>query len=311
MNDQCDILVGHGPKVSIIMAKDYKPFEFIPENPYEEEKDDFGLYPKKATVNDRTFERLKKREEELKAEAALSGKMFKKGKKKNKFDIDESFSFDDGHGHTIDLRNKNVKFKGDGDLSDISQSKDNESEEELVTEEMFQKALAQTKLEMEQKIKKKRKSRFRVRKKKQVHMHKRVELKEFSKKEVVQVSRANTSLANYTSLQGSSSNQVLHSKLDSFKKYKPLVTAVPRPLVEPPTIAERIRAAKRLHMTRRDMTEQKIIKNILLHNDPQDVSNFEVLYISNKYDRMMQDQMYHDKAQEQLPKINSKSRNAM
>ena len=52
-----------------------------------------------------------------------------------------------------------MKFKNEGSLSDISYSKDNESEEELVTEEMFQKVLAETKLEMNAK---KRKPKFKV-----------------------------------------------------------------------------------------------------------------------------------------------------
>lgn len=71
---------------------------------------------------------------------------------------------------------------------------------------------------------------------------------------------------------------------DDVTKYKPLCTALPSNMPVPPSIADRIRAAKRLHMTRRDMTEQKIIKNIVMHNDPADVQNFEVLYISNKND---------------------------
>lgn len=302
------MVVGHGPKVSIIKAQDYKPDQYEPEDEIEETKDQLDLFPKSASVTDRTFERLMKREEELKAEMALNGKIFKKTKRKNKFDIDESFSFDEGQ--TVDIRSKNVKFRGDGDLSDISQSKDGDSEEELITEEMFQRALAQTKLELETTSKKKRKSRFRIKKKQNVHMHKRVELRDQNKIEIPQESRANTSIANYSSVYQTSSNHALHSRLDTYKQYKPLVTAVPKPIVDPPTIAERIRAAKRLHMTRRDMTEAKIIKNITLHNDPSDINNFEVLYISNKYDRMMKDNAYHDKIREELPKIEkNKSRN--
>ena len=60
----------------------------------------------------------------------------------------------------IDPHSKHtMKFKNEGSLSDISYSKDNESEEELVTEEMFQKVLAETKLEMNAK---KRKPKFKV-----------------------------------------------------------------------------------------------------------------------------------------------------
>lgn len=68
-----------------------------------------------------------------------------KRRNKNKFDVSESFSFDDSNAEEA---KKNIKFRNEGDLSDISYSKDNESEEELVTEEMFQKVLTETKLEL-------------------------------------------------------------------------------------------------------------------------------------------------------------------
>ena len=35
-------------------------------------------------------------------------------------------------------------------------------------------------------------------------------------------------------------------------------------------------------MTRREITENRIIQNILLHNDPKDMSNFNDLYISTR-----------------------------
>ena len=81
------------------------------------------------------------------------------------------------------------------------------------------------------------------------------------------------------------------------------MTALPRNLSSPPNIAERIRAAKRLHMTRREMTEQKIVKNIILHNDPSDIQNFEVLYISNKNNRFLEHQAYHQSSIGELPVI--------
>lgn len=74
LNPECDILVGHGQKVSIILAKDYKPFEQSPSDEvnFEEAK---GLIPlQKAIVTNKTFERLMKREEELKAELLMRGK---------------------------------------------------------------------------------------------------------------------------------------------------------------------------------------------------------------------------------------------
>jgi hypothetical protein len=80
-------------------------------------------------------------------------------------------------------------------------------------------------------------------------------------------------------------------------KYKPLGPALPSSMIAPPNIADRIRAAKRLHMTRRDMTEQRIIKNIAMHNNPSDIQNFEVLYISNKNDSYGPDAFANDSRQ--------------
>jgi hypothetical protein len=37
-------------------------------------------------------------------------------------------------------------------------------------------------------------------------------------------------------------------------------------------------------MTRREITENRIIQNILLHNDPKDMQNFNDLYISTRND---------------------------
>ena len=101
----------------------------------------------------------------------------------------------------------------------------------------------------------------------------------------------------------SQSNEALHSNLDNLKKYKPLISALPHNMASPPTIAERIRAATRLHMTRRDITEQRIMRNILMHNDPRDLQNFEVLYITNKQKRAENDDKYTIKSRNQFPSI--------
>lgn len=93
LNPEWDILIGHGPKVSIILSKDYKPFEKqVNENIEIEEEKKIESYPKTSIVTDRTFEKLRNRENEIKAELLLRGK---RDKKKNKFDVEESFSFDD------------------------------------------------------------------------------------------------------------------------------------------------------------------------------------------------------------------------
>lgn len=138
-------------------------------------------------------------------------------------------------------------------------------------------------------------------------MHKRVGFKEFSDKKTMQIDRGDTNKSDRISIQGSQSNEILISRVDSYKKFKPLISALPQNLTSPPTIAERIRAAKRLHMTRRDITEQKIIRNILMHNDPGDLQNFEVLYVANKQSRMLTENVYQQdydsKSRNQLPSI--------
>lgn len=90
---------------------------------------------------------------------------------------------------------------------------------------------------------------------------------------------------------------------DSFNIYKPLCPALPKGLAQAPSIADRIRAAKRLHMTRRDMTEQKIIKNIMMHNDPADVQNFEVLYISSKNERFLPESFRREDSKQEFPPL--------
>ena len=78
---------------------------------------------------------------------------------------------------------------------------------------------------------------------------------------------------------------------------------MPSSISQPPNIADRIRAAKKLHMTRRDMTEQRIVKNIIAHNNPSDVQNFEVLYISNKTDPFAPESLRNRDAMGQFPPL--------
>jgi hypothetical protein len=138
-------------------------------------------------------------------------------------------------------------------------------------------------------------------------MHKRVEFKESTAKKTIHIDRGNTNHTDQSSIHGSKSNTILVSRADSFKKYKPLISALPQNLPNPPTMAERIRAAKRLKMTRRDITEQRIIRNILMHNDPGDIQNFEVLYVSNKKNRKNRDNVYQQdfdlKTRNRLPSV--------
>lgn len=159
LNSQFDILVGHGPKVSIISAKDYKPFEGMAEEgaDFEEMKEAMALI-KRDIVSDRTFEKLKEREDELKSELPHRIKKVRPKKLRNKFEMDESFSFDEADGD--DPRKRNIKFRTENDISGISYTQNDDSDEELVTEEMFQRALAATRLELENK--KNRKGRSKV-----------------------------------------------------------------------------------------------------------------------------------------------------
>ena len=174
---------------------------------------------------------------------------------------------------------REVKLSPDYDYEETKTFKDDHSDEELITEEMFQKALKAT---LEQEAKNKAKS---GRKKKSM----RTNRKSSSKNRVFQQTGASLILNKYKNMKrkesGYDTSKVKKNfsmDYDNIEQFKPLCTALPMSMPQPPTIADRIRAAKRLHMTRRDMTEQKIIKNIMIHNDPSDMQNFEVLYVSNK-----------------------------
>lgn len=112
------------------------------------------------------------------------------------------------------------------------------------------------------------------------------------------VKKANESFRKEQSVNFNISDSLNNTSLNyDLLKYKPLQPALPSSMIAPPNIADRIRAAKRLHMTRRDMTEQKIIKNIAMHNNPADIQNFEVLYISNKNEKFLPDGFGHDSKQ--------------
>jgi hypothetical protein len=122
-------------------------------------------------------------------------------------------------------------------------------------------------------------------------MLKRVDFKKAHSRKTIQIAREPTKKIE-TIIHGSASSEMLPAKTNERKdKYKPLVPALPKTIGSPPTIADRIRAAKKLNMTRRDITEQRIIRNILLHNNPKDVHNFEVLYIANKQNSALENQL--------------------
>lgn len=164
MNAACDILVGHGPKVSIIAAKDYKPFEHEysrRSDSFSEESKDVVPITKKELVTDLVFEQLKKREEELAEDTKKLRKRKGKNNLRNKFLMDHSISFDEGG--VEDSKHRVDKFRGDNSLSRISYMRTDESADELVTEDMFQRALAATALEIRNKAKKIRsKSRVKI-----------------------------------------------------------------------------------------------------------------------------------------------------
>jgi hypothetical protein len=153
-------LVGHGEKVSIVLARDYKPFEAQSEEDfYEESKSTQPL--KKEVVTDRTFEKLKEREEELNNELARARKA-RRYRRRNQFEADESFSFYENGEEEV--KRKQVVFQNEGDLSGISYFKTEESDEELINDEMFSRALKETiKFELESKSGKSgKRSRLRV-----------------------------------------------------------------------------------------------------------------------------------------------------
>lgn len=125
------------------MAKDYRPFLMLKEenirivkDDEEEEKEPPQVL--RSIVNDRTFERLKIKEDKLNAEIAT--REFNLGfQKKQKMPSDNE-SGDENQEH---FRSKTLKKgRAEDEVSNISHIE--ESEEELITEEMFQKALQAT-----------------------------------------------------------------------------------------------------------------------------------------------------------------------
>jgi WD40 repeat protein len=96
LNPECDVLVGHGQKVSIILAKDYRLDQREADSDSDEEsKEESDSKLRREKVTDRTFEKLKRKEDELEAERTGKSRQ-KESKKGNRrdIDIDESFSFD-------------------------------------------------------------------------------------------------------------------------------------------------------------------------------------------------------------------------
>lgn len=270
--------------MSIINADDYRPSQglkelntFLTEENKEKEESQYKIVKEVAT--DRIFEKLKKKEDQYEAEAKSKEPQFEIRKKIKKAKHEAG----DGKNSS----RKKEKEEDNEEYSDDSneESKSDTSVEELITEEMFQKALQATlQKEMEKKNKKPKKSKIKI--KKNVSMSRRLNSKNKLQKSTVRKLNETFKQSSTNEL-GLSESKRNVSVVHDATKYKPLQPALPRSMVHPPNIADRIRAAKRLHMTRRDMTEQKIIKNIAMHNDPADIQNFEVLYISNKNEKFL------------------------
>ncbi|CAI2378793.1 unnamed protein product [Moneuplotes crassus] len=284
LNDQLDILVGHGCKVSIILASDYKPFTIIKESEdiygVEDDSEDGPEEIIRTTVTDKTFEKFKIKDEHMSPDD--DSEEFKIMKKKKKNFEEEKFG-DSFYDTSAIGANKSC----------IPNAED--SDEEYITEELFQKAL-QAALEQEKKKKKgKGKGKNISGKKKKGAKLNRRGSKMSKKKDKPSV------LDKYK--KGKKSGDVEKFSLvdASVTKYKPLCTALPSSFPQPMNIADRIREAKKMNMTRRDMTEQKIVKNIIAHNDPSDVQNFEVLYISTKNEPFLPDSFSRRDAGGQFP----------
>jgi len=116
---------------------------------YIEESKSHSRLPKNENVTDRTFKKLKEREDELNDDIKKSRKK-KIHKSRNKFEINESFSYDEENQE--EMKNKNVNFKNEGDISGI------------ITDELFRRALKATTLEIDSKLKKRHKSKLKVNK---------------------------------------------------------------------------------------------------------------------------------------------------
>ena len=197
----------------------------------------------------------------------------------------------------------------DADQSAIS--KVEESDEEFITEELFQKALQATleqgilkiihnNLEMK---KKKNKSFIGKRKK---GLKGKIKSKYGKGKDKSLILKSNKGSARKGGGESVDKKKLKNNyslNYDDMTQYKPLCPALPSNIPKPLNIADRIRAAKRLNMTRRDMTEQKIVKNIIAHNNPADMQNFEVLYISNKNDPFLPDSLRNNDSRDGFPPL--------
>lgn len=140
-------MIGHASKVSIISSNDYKPFVLTKDTDktyngicyFVINIDDSDSKPKevpRSIVTDRIFEKLKIKDDQLNTEKTSKGLYLGVRKKKKKttknLKLEES---------KMDLEdNDYISF--DGDRSSVMKAE--ESDEELITEEMFQKALQAT-----------------------------------------------------------------------------------------------------------------------------------------------------------------------
>jgi hypothetical protein len=263
------------------LADDYKPFHIVKDSDIENvgkdnDSDRTSNAVPKSVVTDRVFEKLKIKEDQLNAEMTTRDFYIRTRTKKK---ISRDYSFEESKLETTRPATINQSL-GQGDISRVS--KGEESDEELITEELFQKAL-QAALENKSLAQKKKKKLKQ--KSKKSRLNKSLKPKKSEKSNILARIREKKNIKESLVVESFSRRNISMIYSDKFK-YKPLCPALPPNLPTPPTIADRIRAAKKLHMTRRDMTEQKIIKNIQMHNNPADLQNFEVLYISNRNDNL-------------------------
>ena len=151
------MLVGHGEKVSIILAKDYKPFEYLVEESSFYDEDISKNILKKELATEKVFHQLKVREDELKNEFKKHIKRSAQSKSRNKFQCDESFSFIEGLDENT--KKKIIQFREEQNISGISFNKTDDSLDDLEDEEKFQRLLTKTVSESVKKKRKKPRSR--------------------------------------------------------------------------------------------------------------------------------------------------------
>ena len=151
LNEQCDILIGHGTKVSIIYAENYKPFYIIKEQDTfitEEDKEtedspkivkeegrNLNHFTNYSIATDKVFEKLKRKEDQFEAEIKKKEPNFEFKKKRKPKKINQDIE---------DSKSSKDRIGAEKDYEDSESSKSENSVEELITEEMFQKALQAT-----------------------------------------------------------------------------------------------------------------------------------------------------------------------